>query len=468
MGSKTLEDEDPGRQDAPPSNGSNAVGGEPRGNHISRDGDGCMGSDGCDEDNDDDAEAKAAASTAALTPTAAPDTNIKKKRKRAKKKKASAASKQSSPPRIPLDGLVTSGEFKPGQLMNYNAPLDTTLRAKAVELRRGRWPNLEDAEFLNNYRKSAEVHRQVRRWVQDTVKPGHTLTEIAVGIEDGVRALLGNQGLEPGMSLRSGLGFPTGLSLNNCVAHYTPNPGRKDTVLQYDDVMKVDFGVQINGWIVDSAFTMSFNPTYDNLLAAVKDATNTGIQTAGIDVRICDVSAAIQETMESYEVEIRGKVYPVKPVRNLCGHDIKHYHIHGEKMIPFTKHSDETKMEEGEVFAIETFGSTGRGYTREENGIYGYGLNDDAPPRVNFPLSSANRVFKTIKENFGTLVFARRYLERLGVDRYVAGLNCLVENGILEAYAPLVDIAGSYSAQFEHTILLREPYKEVISRGDDY
>lgn len=70
--------------------------------------------------------------------------------------------------------------------------------------------------------------------------------------------------------------------------------------------------------------------------------------------------------MESYEVEIRGKVYPVKPVRNLCGHDIKHYHIHGEKTIPFTKHSDETKMEEGEIFAIETFGSTGRGYTREE------------------------------------------------------------------------------------------------------
>ncbi|KAJ3497501.1 hypothetical protein NLG97_g1857 [Lecanicillium saksenae] len=352
--------------------------------------------------------------------------------------------------------------------MNYNAPVDTTVRAKAAELRLDDRPNLEDSEFLNDYRKSAEVHRQVRRWVQETVKPGHTLTEIAVGIEDGVRALLGNQGLEPGASLRSGLGFPTGLSLNNCVAHYTPNPGRKDTVLQYDDVMKVDFGVQINGWIVDSAFTMAFNPTYDNLLAAVKDATNSGIQTAGIDVRICDVSAAIQETMESYEVEIRGKVYPVKPVRNLCGHDIKHYHIHGQKTIPFVKHSDETKMEEGEVFAIETFGSTGRGYTREEDGIYGYGLNDDAPSRVNLPLNSANKVFKTVKENFGTLVFARRYLDRLGVDRYVAGLNCLVANGILEAYAPLVDIAGSYSAQFEHTILLRESFKEVISRGDDY
>ncbi len=58
-----------------------------------------------------------------------------------------------------------------------------------------------------------------------------------------------------------------------------------------------------------------------------------------------------------------------------------------------------------------------------QSGIYGYGLSDDAPSRVNFPLNSANRVFKTIKENFGTLVFARRYLDRLGVDRYVAGVS---------------------------------------------
>ena len=85
-------------------------------------------------------------------------------------------------------------------------------------------------------------------------------------------------------------------------------------------------------------------------------------QNAGVDVRISDVSAAIQEAMESYEVEIRGKTLPIKPVRNLSGHNIKQYLIHGGKSIPFVKTKDQTKMEEGEVFAIETFGSTGRGY----------------------------------------------------------------------------------------------------------
>lgn len=67
--------------------------------------------------------------------------------------------------------------------------------------------------------------------------------------------------------------------------------------------------------------------------------------------------------MESYEVEINGKTYPVKPVRNISGHNIKQYHIHGGKSIPFIKTRDQTKMEEGEIFACETFGSTGRGTT---------------------------------------------------------------------------------------------------------
>ena len=134
-----------------------------------------------------------------------------------------------------------------------------------------------NTDFLNEYRQGAEVHRQVRQWAQQNIKPGQSLTEIAEGIEDSVRALTGHQGLEEGDNIKGGMGFPTGLSINHCAAHYTPNAGNK-MILQPDDVMKVDFGAHINGRIVDSAFTMTFNPVYDNLLAAVKDATNTGIR----------------------------------------------------------------------------------------------------------------------------------------------------------------------------------------------
>ena len=74
--------------------------------------------------------------------------------------------------------------------------------------------------------------------------------------------------------------------------------------------MSVDFGTQIEGRIIDCAWTVAFDPKYDKLLEAVKEATNTGIKTAGIDVRLCDVGEAVEEVMESYEVELDGKVFP--------------------------------------------------------------------------------------------------------------------------------------------------------------
>lgn len=79
-----------------------------------------------------------------------------------------------------------------------------------------------------------------------------------------------------------------------------------------------------------------------------------------------DIGAAIQEAMESYEVEINGTTYPVKAIRNLNGHNIDQHIIHGGKSVPIVKGGDQTKMEEGEVFAIETFGSTGKGYVRDD------------------------------------------------------------------------------------------------------
>ncbi len=110
---------------------------------------------------------------------------------------------------------------------------------------------------------------------------------------------------------------------------------------------KIDFGTHVNGHIIDSAWTVSFNPKYDKLLEAVKNATETGIKAAGIDVRLCDIGEAIQEVMESYEVELDGKTYQVKCIRNLNGHSIAPYRIHAGKSVPIVKGGDHTRMEEG-------------------------------------------------------------------------------------------------------------------------
>ncbi|OJD27343.1 methionine aminopeptidase 2-1 [Blastomyces percursus] len=388
----------------------------------------------------------------------------KKKKKKPKKKKKGGPKVQTEPPRVILSNIFPNNDYPVGELVEYKD--DNAYRTTNEEKR---YLDRMNNDFLSEYRYAAEVHRQVRQYAQKTIKPGQSLTEIAEGIEDSVRALTGHDGLTEGDNLLGGIAFPTGVNLNHCAAHYSPNAGNK-MVLQYEDVMKVDFGVHINGRIVDSAFTVAFDPVYDNLLAAVKDATNTGIREAGIDVRMSDIGAAIQETMESYEVEIKGTTYPVKPIRNLNGHTIGQWEIHGGKngkSVPIVKGGDQSKMEEGEVYAIETFGSTGRGYVRDDMETSHYAKVPDAP-NVPLRLSSAKNLLNVITKNFGTLPFCRRYLDRLGQDKYLLGLNNLVANGIVDAYPPLCDIKGSYTAQFEHTILLRPNIKEVISRGDDY
>ena len=287
------------------------------------------------------------------------------------------------------------------------------------------------------------------------------MTEIAELIEGSVQKLA-----EGTTWKEAGTGFPTGLSLNDCAAHWTPNAGDK-TVLKYEDVMKVDFGVQVNGRIIDSAFTHTFDPVYDPLVAAVRAATNTGVREAGIDVRVCDVGAAVQETMESYELPLNGKTYPIKCIRNLNGHNIAPYVIHGGKSVPIVDNGDQTKMEEGEVFAIETFCSTGRGYVVNQGEVSHYALNPDYST-AGLRTPGAKNLLKKIKETFGTLPFCRRYLDQIGEEKYLFNLNTLVRNDIVQDYPPLMDTPGSLTAQFEHTLVLRPTCKEVLSRGEDY
>ncbi|KAH7025883.1 methionine aminopeptidase 2-like protein [Microdochium trichocladiopsis] len=404
------------------------------------------------DDSDDDGEPVDGAPAAAKK---------KKNKKRKPKKKKKAPTAQTDPPSVLISTLFPNKSYPHGEEVEYK---DENLYRTTDEEKR-HLDNL-NMDFLTDYREAAETHRQVRQWAQKNIKPGQSLTEIAEGIEDSVRRLVGHDGLEEGDCLKAGMGFPTGVNLDHIAAHFSPNAGNK-TILQQNNVIKIDIGVHVNGKIVDSAFTMAWDPKYDNLLAAVKDATNTGVKHAGIDQRLGELGEYIQEAMESYECEIDGTTYPIKSIRNLSGHTILPYSIHGTKSVPIVKSNDQTKMEEGDVFAIETFGSTGNGYVHDQGEVSHYALRDDAP-KVDLRLASAKNILNAIKKNFGTLPWCRRYLDRLGHDKYLLGLNSLVQAGIVEDYPPLVDKKGSYSAQFEHTILLRPTCKEVISRGDDY
>lgn len=362
---------------------------------------------------------------------------------------------QSTPPSIPVSKLQDS--FAEGEIMEHPGE-HNTYRTSSEEKRADE--RLLHDTLYRDMREASEVHRQVRQDIQRWIRPGQTLLEIAERIENGTRSLL------PADGLNRGWGFPTGLSVNHCAAHFSPNKG-DTTVLGAKDVLKIDFGVHIGGRIIDSAFTVCFDPMFDPLLEAVKAATETGIRGAGIDVRLGELGGLIQETMEAHEVEIDGKVYPVKAISDLNGHSITPYHIHGGKTVPIVASKDMTKMEEGEVFAIETFGSTGRGRVVEDMECSHYAKIWESERAPNVRSKKGRELLNYIDKQFGTLPFARRWLD-MGQSNYLLALKQLIDADIVRDYPPLCDLKGSYTAQYEHTILLRPTCKEVLSRGLDY
>jgi len=381
--------------------------------------------------------------------------NPEKTKKKKKKKKKKSKSVQTEPPTVPITKLFPNNTYPIGEEWDYKD--DNLWRVTSEEKRE---KERRDENIYLDMRRSAEVHRQVRQYAKKVIRPGMTMVEICETIENGTRALVEENGLE------AGVGFPTGCSLNEVAAHYTPNGGDKTTI-SYDDVCKIDFGVHVNGRIIDSAFTLTFDQRYDPLLNAVRAATNAGIKEAGIDVRLCEVGAVIQEVMESYEIELDGKVIPIKPIKNLNGHSISPYTIHAGKTVPVTDNGDTTKMEEGDVFAIETFGTTGRGVIRDGYECSHYMKNTFGPSKI-FGKPKAKSLLASIDKHFGTLPFCRRYLDRIGETKHFMALKQLVDEDIVTPYPPLVDSKGCFTAQFEHTILLRPTRKEVLSRGTDY
>ena len=342
---------------------------------------------------------------------------------------------QTNPPTVPVSHLFPDGQFPIGQIMDHPVGQSDTTAKNRFNSEEARAVDRLQIDLYNEVRQAAEAHRQTRQHIQSWVKPGMKMIDICEELEKTARLMINENGLE------AGLAFPTGCSRNHVAAHYTPNAG-DNTVLEYDDVVKMDFGTHIKGRIIDCAWTMTFNDKYDPLVKGVQEATETGIKHAGIDARLCDVGAAIQEVMESHEIELEGKTYQVKSIRNLNGHSISPYQIHSGKTVPIIKGGEATIMEENEFYAIETFGSTGKGYVHEDMECSHYMKNFDVG-HVPLRMQKSKLLLNTINKHFGTLAFCRRWLDRIGESRYLMALKDLGEKGIVDPYPPLVDIKGN-------------------------
>ena len=282
-------------------------------------------------------------------------------------------------------------------------------------------------------------------------------------IEDKIREL------SPKNTINNGIAFPTGISLNNVAAHYTPTKNDSHTI-KSNDVIKIDYGVHNDGYIIDSAFTINLNNEYEVLLNASKDAIESVIKNIGVDSRFQELSTIIEEVVSSYEYNDNGTLKPVKIIDNLYGHNIKQWNIHAGKFLyPRKKENDVQIVEDGEIMAIEVFTSNGDGITVMDENVHNfshYNLKSEfmERPIPLFKNKKINILTNVIKDNFKTLPFCPRYInnnhKQYETYASITSLQQLFSSGIINSYPPLVETdATSKIAQFEHTIYIGENSK---------
>jgi methionyl aminopeptidase len=279
--------------------------------------------------------------------------------------------------------------------------------------------------------KAGKIAREVREWVESNVKIGSGYLEICVEVENEIV----KRGGEPA--------FPCGIGVNHITAHYAPQDGEKG-VIREDDVIKLDFGVHIDGYIADTAITISYNAGYQSLLEATQRALQVAIEVSKRDQRIGEISRAIAN-----EASRRG----FKPISNLSGHTLERYVVHAGKSIPNLYMPNLPILKRDEIFAIEPFLTLGE--------ASGYVI--DAPHETIFSLIARKRtgnkdmdeLIEIIWNRRKTLPFTPRWFEQdYKYERLIRLLKELEGRKLVRSYPTLVEASNQPVAQFEHTIAL--------------
>jgi len=278
-------------------------------------------------------------------------------------------------------------------------------------------------DILERYRTAGTLAARILKDGAHQIRVGSSYLELVESIE----ARVNEEGAE--------LAFPLNLSLNEDAAHDTASWG-DERILRKGDVVKLDLGVQIDGYIADTATTVDLG-TNSLLLDASREALEAAIRTVRPGATAGDLGAAVQK-------EIEGRGY--RPIANLTGHGLGQYVLHQSPTIPNIAVNGGVVLEEGMVFAIEPFATTGSGHVREKSKIEIYSQLSTKPVRI----PAGRTILEKIQDRHG-LPFSRRWL---GERRLDLALPALIRSGNLHGYPVLADVPGSLVSQHEHTVIV--------------
>lgn len=293
-------------------------------------------------------------------------------------------------------------------------------------------------EELTAYRKAGKLVAEVREQTRALVKPGVTLLEIAEVVEESIV----QKGGKPA--------FPCNVSVNEAAAHYSP-PANDDTNIKEGDMVKVDIGAHLDGYIADTAFTVATGEKQE-LVQTVELALEASIGAIKPGIDLGEIGKIVEEIATAAGF---------KPIRNLTGHSLTRWNLHAGLTVPNVKEETGQKLKAGDVLALEPFVTDGAGYVEDQKEVYIFRYLHDRPVR----LRMAKQLLNEVKRVYDGLPFAERWLaKKMSKLRLELILRELVGIGALWPYYVLAERAGGKVAQAEHTVIVTEDGCEVTTR----
>ena len=283
------------------------------------------------------------------------------------------------------------------------------------------------------YKKSGAIVKEVKPLVESAVRPGAGFLDVCDLVRREVEVRGGR------------LAFPTGIGVNQVTAHYAPQEG-DESVFAEEDLVKVDFGVHVDGYVADTSVTVTLDPEFNLLLEATQRALDAAIATARREWRTGEIGRVIQREASRFGF---------KTIENLTGHTLDRYTVHAGKSIPNIYMPHMQDLKKGDVFAIEPFLTLGN--------AAGYVV--DAPSQTIFSIVARRKTGFQELDAFAESVWAERktlpftprwYVGEYGKEKVAEMVKKLVAKRVLRAYPTLVEASGKPVAQFEHTMALDE------------
>lgn len=293
-------------------------------------------------------------------------------------------------------------------------------------------------EDLKNWRNANKIAAEVLEYSKSLIKKNSRILDVTELIEKKIFFL----GAKPA--------WPVQMSCDSVAAHYTSD--LDDEAVFVDQVVSVDVGVHLDGFIGDNAATVDLSGKNHDLLKASEDALNNAIKFIKPGVKVGDVGRVIQDSIMRYGFS---------PVKNLTGHGINRFVIHDFPSIPNYANNSSVVLEEGMIVAIEPFATNGVGMVEEASNCNLFALIQKKPVRSPF----AKEVLKFIDEAYGPFPFATRWLAKeFGLGKTKLALKELLRLGMLHDHPPLVEKNKGLVSVFEKTVLINKDGCEVLTR----